>query len=203
MRSAVRNRFGIQSRTGALLGVAAALTLIAGCGSSESSTKAGKPVTPSAYVGQVCTSVASWYGEIKSRSATLESALGSNANTTKDKQALESYIAVALSSTEATTNALRSAGIPQVKNGQKIASTLVSAFERALSTLQAARGKVPTLQTKNATQLLGEVRKIGASVGDLPLTLSSGLSGLSSPELNKAAEQSQVCRSVGTRVGGS
>jgi hypothetical protein len=197
MRPAVRNRFGIQSRTGALLGIAAALTLIAGCGSSA---KKEGTVSASAYVGQVCTSVATWLHGIQTRSSNLEAMLGKRANPAEGKLALEQFVAGSLADTETAARTMRAAGIPQVANGQKIATALVGAFERAAGTLKRLKARAAALSTRSASAFAGEAKQIGSSVQALPLTLGSGVSSLNSSELDKAAGESQTCKSVGARA---
>lgn len=190
-------RVDTRSRTGTLLGVIASVILIAGCGSSE--TKSGT-VSASAYAGQVCTSVASWLHNIQSRAGALEGELGKQTAPATSKRALEGFIAVALADTESAASALRGAGIPQVANGQKIATTLVAAFERAHATLAQLKSKTAALSTKSASVFASEAKQIASSVQALPLTLGSGVAGLNSPELNKAAAESATCKSVGARA---
>jgi hypothetical protein len=196
MRPTVKKRFDIRTRAGALIGVAASVILIAGCGSS--STKTGT-VTAGAYVGQVCTSVASWLHNIQSQAGNLETRLGARPSPTTGKRALEEFISGALTDTESATSAMRGAGVPQVANGQKIATTLVAAFEHAQGTLKQLKSKTAALSTKNASVFSSEAKQIASSVQALPLTLGSGVAGLNSGELSKAASESSTCKSVGAR----
>jgi|GEM_PF-2909805 len=184
----------VRSFGGAAL--AAIAIVVAGCGSS--SHKSGT-VSPTSYVGAVCTTIASWYSEIASRAHQLETAIGPRRTPSEAKRQLESYLSLVRASTETATSALRAAGIPKVSNGQRIATGVVNSFERATAELQTVQSRLAATKPTNATALRNEAHQLGATINDLPLTVSSGFASVNTPELDKAAGESAACKRVGAR----
>jgi hypothetical protein len=178
---------------------ALALGSLAGCGGSSTGTSAGK-VSATSYVGQVCTSVASWYRGLQEHVRTLNGQLGPHTSPAQGKRALESFLDTTVGDTEAATSALKGAGVPAVANGGKISSALVSAFERAGGTLKGLRPRVSALPASNGAAVSAESKHVTEAVQAIPLELGTGVSGsLTSPELDKAASESPACKSVGAR----
>jgi hypothetical protein len=173
------------------------LGALEGCGGGGSSN--GGTVSASSYAGQVCTSLAGWLRDIQRRANKLEGEVGTHASPAQGKAVLERFMSVAVADTENATNALRGAGVPDVKNGRKISTALVEAFERAEHTLKGMQASVASLPSNSASALQAEAKHITNGVQTLPVELTSGLSGLSSKELDKAAAESPACRSVNAK----
>lgn len=183
---------------------AMSVVLLTGCGSSSSnsSTPAGT-VSASNYIGQVCTSVVTWYKSISAHTNALESQLGPTVAPATSKTALTNFLSVSVSDTESVVSALHGAGIPAVKNGTKIATDLESAFEAADTTLKGLQPQVAAIATANTAgnRKLAEAtsKRVTAATHALPLTLSA-LGGVSSPELDKATGESPACKAVGAHA---
>jgi hypothetical protein len=172
-----------------------ALALIVGCGGSK---KRGT-VSASVYVGQVCYSVATWLQSLHSRGETLNTQLSSTAPP-QGKRDLENFVGLSVTDTGTVVDALRGVGAPDVSNGQKIAGDLVTSFESAKGSLARTQTEAALVATSNAKAFEAAAKQIGKSVRDVPITLASGLAAVSSPELDKAASESPVCKSVGAHV---
>lgn len=192
MLAAVRSR----NRIAWLALATVALLAATGCGGSG--TKTGT-VSANTYAGQVCTSLAGWLRDIQTRASGLESELGTHPSPSNGKSVLERFMGVAVADTENATSSLRGAGVPNVKNGKKISTALVEAFERAQRTLKGMQSKLSSMSATSAAALRAEARRISDGVQALPLDLTTGLANLSSSELDKAASESAACRSVGAR----
>ncbi|MHB8492548.1 MAG: hypothetical protein ACYDA6_10115, partial [Solirubrobacteraceae bacterium] len=97
--------------------------LVAGCGSTSSNTGT---VSATSYVGQVCTSVATWVQAIQTRAAELERQSAARQAAASTKKELEAFVSNSIADTETAVNALRSAGVPNVSNGPKLSTALIS-----------------------------------------------------------------------------
>ncbi len=174
--------------------------MLAGCGGSGSKPEGGS-VSAAAYVGQVCTSLASWYNGIQKRAAKIEGEIGPHTTPDQGKTILESFVSTSVADTEGVVNALRSAGTPDVANGQKVAAGLVSAFKGAQGTFEGLQSRVGHLSSfSNHAALEEEAKHIRNSVQTAPLTLATGVASVSSPELDKAAAESRTCKGVGAKA---
>jgi hypothetical protein len=169
---------------------------VAGCGSSKKKTGT---VSPTSYAGAVCTTIASWYADIESRSHELESSIGPKTSPSEAKRQIENYLELALANTETAASSLRAAGVPQVSNGQRIATGVVAAFERASAVLRSAQSRFAAAKPSNPTALRNEAKQLGSTIDGLPVTVSTGFAGVNSPELDKAASESSACKRVGAR----
>jgi hypothetical protein len=172
---------------------------LAGCGSSSSSSSAGT-VPASNYIGQLCTSAASWFRGIEAHTSSLEGELGGHATPAESKRAVESLVSSAVSDTESVVTALRTAGVPDVHEGKKISGLVLSSFEGITTHLAGLQSQVAGLPTNNPPAFHSEALKIRESVREAPLRLGVGIAGVNSPELQKAAAESNVCKSVGARA---
>jgi hypothetical protein len=193
-------QFGVHRRLSAPLSASAlAVALLTGCGSSPSGNSPAGTVSATRYVAAVCTSVASWYRGLQTRTGTLSHEVTPRTPPAAGKKALESFLALSVADTETAAGALRAAGVPNVSNGTKIARTLVGAFEHANGTLKGLSARVAAMPASNSAAVSAEVKHVSDSVQALPLELGSGFAGLNTAELDKAAAQSPTCKSVGAR----
>jgi hypothetical protein len=170
---------------------------LAGCGGSSSS--AGT-VPASNYIGQLCTSAASWIRGIQAHTSSLEGELGGSATTAEGKRAVESLVISAVSDSESVVSAMRTAGVPDVHEGKKISGLVLSSFEGITTHLAGLQSQVAGLSTANPATFHSEAMKIREQVREAPLRLGVGIAGVNSPELQKAAAESNVCKSVGARA---
>jgi hypothetical protein len=168
---------------------------LAGCGSSSNHSGT---VSASSYIGQLCTSTAGWLKGIEHHNATLENELA-GVSPAQGKHALEMLITNSVSDTENVVTALRVAGVPDVNNGKKISQTVVSSFEGISNRLASLQAQVAAIPTNNTAAYVAATKKIRETVREAPLRLGLGVASVNSPELEKAASESAVCKSVGAR----
>jgi hypothetical protein len=178
-----------------------AVAVLAGCGSSSSTPPAGT-VAASAYVGQFCTSVVSWYRGLSVHSSTLNNELAAAPKPAATKKSLESFLSVSITDTEGVVSSLRGAGVPDVKNGSSVSKTLVSAFESAESALKALQPSVATISSSDSAASEQQAASVGKHVSEavkaIPLSFAA-LGTVKSPELVSAIKTSSACKSVGAQ----
>jgi hypothetical protein len=170
---------------------------LAACGSSNN--KSGT-VSASSYIGQLCTSTASWLRGIEAKSGALEGELGPNVTPVEKKRVLEAFVSTAVSDTESVVTALRTAGVPEVENGKHVSELVVTSFEGVSQHLAALQPQVANLSTNDPAAMEEQAKKIRETVREAPLRLGLGVAAVNSRELEKAASESNVCKSVGARA---
>jgi hypothetical protein len=167
---------------------------LAGCGGASK-------VSPSAYVDHVCTSVTTWLHAVQSSSAEFGRKLGPGSTPAAAKQAVEGVMGSSVADSEHVVRELRAAGIPDVPEGDKIATAVIASFQEATSALRGVQAQVRGLPTGESHAFLAAAKQIGASVRNSLASISSGLASLHSQELQRAAAGSEACRDLGAGSG--
>jgi len=150
-------------------------------------------------MGQLCTSAASWLRSIEGRTSTIENELA-HVSPAEGKHYLESLLSTSVSDTQSVVSSLRTAGVPDVNNGKKISSLVISSFEDITTRLGSLQSQLASINTSNPAAFQATAKSIREHVREAPLRLGIGLAGVNSPELQKAAAESPVCKSVGARA---
>ena len=173
-------------RTAAVVGVAAAVAGLAGCGSGSSG------VSPDAYVRSVCNAVGPFETSVAARSNAL------NPSTIKSpaegKVALKRFLAEVASDTGTALSKLRAAGTPNVSGGGKIESAIVGAFQQLDMAMKAAAQHADSLPTDSPSAFQAAATSLGTTVRNSMNGIGSSLSGLKSAELQKAAASEPACK---------
>jgi hypothetical protein len=191
------------TRTVAHTAVAVALLaglVLAGCGSSSKSAAAGGPAAKTSaatYVGDVCGDVDIWLHAVQSHSADIASELAPGSTPAKAKQALEALVTNSVQDSEAIVVSLGAAGTPDVPEGPQVASALRGAFQRASSALARVQAQVQALPTSDPKTFLEASKHISSDVQNSLSGISAGLNPLHSHALQKAAESSPACKTLG------
>ena len=171
--------------------MACALTalVVAGCGSSGSSK-----VTPAAYVKSICSAIAPFERDVQTRSSALN--FSSIKNASQGKSALHGFLTAIVSDTGDAVAKLKSAGTPNVSNGKAIANGIVGAFTQLKSALSQAAQKSESLPTSSPQAFKSGAQSLGLQVRSSMSNIGASLSGLRSPELEKAAAKEPACKSL-------
>ena len=164
-----------------------ALALCAGCGSSDSSK-----VSASNYVKSVCSAISPLEKDVVTRSSALNNTTAANA--TEAKKTLQGFLtAVEQDSTQALSK-IQSAGTPDISNGKVVAGTIVKAFTELRDAMKLALNKSHSLPTGSPAAFKTAAQALGASVRGSLNNIDS--SGLSNPDLEKAAASQTACKSL-------
>jgi hypothetical protein len=173
-----------------LLTATMASAVLAGCGSSSSSSS----VSPATYVKAICNAVGPFERDVQKRSSALN--LASISSPAQGKTALQGFLNAVVSDTDAAIAKLKAAGTPDVNNGQKISAALVGAFTRLRVALHSAASKAGSLPTDSPTAFKTAAQGLGTSVQSSMTTIGSSLQGLSSSDLEKAAAKEPACKAL-------
>jgi hypothetical protein len=178
-----------------ILAMLAITGVLAGCGGSSSGSSG---VAPTAYVKSVCTAVGPFEKDVVSRSSALD--LTTINNATQGKSALQSFLNAVATDTDKALAQLKSAGMPDVKNGKAIAGAIVNAFSQLNRTMTQAVKQAAALPTDSPTAFKAAAQKLGGTVRSSMTNIGTNLqsSTLKSPSLEQAAAKESSCKSLGS-----
>jgi hypothetical protein len=137
-----------------LAAAAAVVVALAGCGGTSR-------IKPAAYVSSICTAITSWRNEVQNSTAQFEHTFPSSSSLAVAKQRLGTFVAALLRAATSGITATKAAGVPAVDGGQRIATTLVGAFEstqRSLGEAASEASLIPTTGNKAFAAAVGQVR---------------------------------------------
>ena len=163
------------------------VSLCAGCGSSGS-TK----ISPASYVKSVCSAISPLERDVVTRSSALNNSTATNA--TQAKKTLQGFLTAVEKDSDHALTQIRAAGSPDISNGKVVAGTIIKAFTQLRDALRAASAKATTLPTDSATSFKTAAQALGAGVRGSLNNIDA--SGLSNPDLEKAAAKEAACRSL-------
>jgi hypothetical protein len=163
--------------------------VIAGCGGGSSG------VSASSYASSVCKAVGAWAKDIQARSGALDVATLSSA--AQGKAAIQGFMTAAVSDTGTVVTKLKAAGTPNVTNGSKIATALIASFSQIDTALGVAETQANNLPTTSPTAFKTAAQALATTVRNSLAGIGSGLAGLKSPDLAKAAKASPACTNLG------
>jgi hypothetical protein len=143
----------------------------------------------------VCTAISGYLGNIKSRENQIQASSPPSAPA-QGKQLLQGFTSGMLSDTDRALSQLKSAGVPNVSNGSQISSAIVRVFTQVRTALVQAQSQANQLPISNATAFKSAVSQYVSTFQQSLSNLASGLSGLRSPDLIKAAGQTQACQAL-------
>ena len=129
----------------ALTGIAVTLALAA-CGGSSSSSG----VTAAAYVKSVCVTLATWKSDVTGAASKLQTASSAAKSLVQGKAEYVVFVTSLVAATQKAASGLKSAGIPNVKDGKQGATTLSQAFAQASTSLAGTIAKAKAIPTTSA-----------------------------------------------------
>jgi len=164
-----------------------AVALCAGCGSS------GSPkISPASYVKSVCSAISPLERDVVTRSSALNNSTAANA--TQAKKILQDFLAAVEKDSDQAVSQIRAAGTPEISNGHAVAGTIVKAFTELRDAMRAASAKATSLPTDSAASFKTAAQALGAGVRASLGNIDA--SGLSNPDLEKAAAKEAACKNL-------
>ena len=164
--------------------------VIAGCGSSSSSSS----VSPAAYVKSICSAIAPFEKDIRTRSSALN--LSTIKNPQQGRTALHGFLAAVSTDADHAVSQLKAAGVPKVSNGKAISDGIVNAFATLKGALSQAADRANTLPTNSAKSFKTAAEALGNSVRGSMSGISSSLGTLKSQDLETAAAKEPACKAL-------
>jgi mevalonate kinase len=167
-----------------------AVAACAGCGSSGSSK-----VSASKYVSAVCSAISPLEKALVTRSSALNNKTAASA--TEAKKTLQGFLTAVEQDSSRALNKIQSAGTPDISGGKAVAATVVRAFTELRDAMRVALTKSNSLPTDSPTSFKTAAQSLGASVRASLNNIDQ--SGLTNPDLEKAAANEAACRSLSNR----
>ena len=169
------------------LALVAAVALCAGCGSSGSAK-----IPPASYVKSVCSAISPLERDVVMRSSALNNTTAANA--TQAKKTLRGFLTAVEKDSDHALSRIRAAGTPDISNGKVVAGTIVKAFTELRDAMRAASAKATSLPTNSASSFKTAAQALGAGVRGSLNKIDA--SGLSNPDLEKAAAREAACKNL-------
>jgi hypothetical protein len=167
--------------------IAVVATFAAGCGSSSPSR-----VSAGTYISSVCSAITPLEQDVVNRSSALKISPATSA--AQAKKTLQTFLTAVAADSDHALARIQAAGTPDIDNGKTVAATIVKAFTEVKDTLHTAETKANSLPTSSPTAFKAGAQGLGTSVG---ASLSNiDRSGLSNPDLEKAAAGQSACKSL-------
>jgi hypothetical protein len=168
-----------------------ALFVAVGCGGSGSSGSSSK-VSPDKYVSAVCSAISPLERDVVTRSSALNNTTATNA--AQAKKTLQGFLTAVQQDSEHALTQIKAAGTPDISNGKTVSGTIVAAFTQLRDAMKVASGKATSLPTDSAAKFKTAAEALGTSVKGSLNNIDA--SGLSNPELEKAAAKQAACKSL-------
>jgi predicted lipid-binding transport protein (Tim44 family) len=163
--------------------------LLGACGGGGGGT-----VSAPQFVKVACTDLGNWIKAIQKRSQNVQQAAPQTPD--EGKKVISAFFDGVIADTDKLIDQLKAAGTPDVKNGDKISSTVISALEHARDALASSKAKVENLPTDNPQAFAKAAQQMGQSVQSAFQKAGQLGSSLTSPELEAAAKKEPACQSL-------
>ncbi len=171
--------------------VLATVLSLAACGGSSSSSG----VSAGSYVKSICQAIGPFEKDVQSRSSALD--LSSITSAAAGKKALQEFLSAIVADTNKAVQQLKSAGSPNVTNGDKISGAIVSAFTQVKTALSQAETQAGNLPTTSPAAFKTAATTIGTGIRTSMSNIGNSLSNLKSADLENAAKKEAACTSLG------
>jgi outer membrane murein-binding lipoprotein Lpp len=162
------------------------LATCAGCGSSNSSK-----VSTATYVKTVCSAISPLEHDIVTRTQALSN---SKQNATQAKQALQGFLAAVAQDADRAVSKISSAGTPDITGGEAVAADIVKTFTQLRDAMHAASAKAKSLPTDSPSAYRTAAQALNAGLRQSLNNIDA--SGLSNPDIEKAAAKEPACKSL-------
>lgn len=172
--------------------VAGCVIAAAGCGGGGTKT-----VGADAYAGSVCKALGTWQQHLGEASAILAQKTNTATSLRRVRAQFVAFFGGAIVETDKMLAAVADAGVPDVNDGDKVATGMVQALRRFRPILVAARAKARRLPVGNEERFTTKAQTLGATfraeAADLGAIWETLGKRYSAPELARAANADAAC----------
>jgi hypothetical protein len=149
-------------------------------------------VSAASYVSAVCSAISPLERDVVTRSSALNSTTATNA--VQAKRTLQGFLTAVEKDSDHALSQIQSAGTPDIANGKAVSATVVKAFTELRDAMKTASTKANSLPTDSVASFKTGAQALNASVRGSLNNIDA--SGLSNPELEKAAAKQAACKSL-------
>ncbi len=144
------------------------------------------------YVRSVCSAISPLERSVVTRSSALNNSPASNA--TEAKRTLQGFLNAIANDSAHAVSRIRAAGTPDIPDGKTVAGAIVKTFTELRDAMRLAVTKAQSLPTDSASSFNSAAHALTTSVRGSLNNIDA--SGLSNPDLEKAAAAEPACKSL-------
>ena len=176
--------------------VLAAGLFLGACGGDE-----GGDGGAQAYASSVCQAFSTWVNDIQTRNNTLTNALSPQSTPSEQKEQLQVFLDSVIQDTDKLIGSVDAAGVPEVEGGERAATQIKSAAERAKSSFENDRQQVGELPTDDQAAFDAAAGQIGTQIRTSLGALGAELRNRAqSQEIRDACQESPRCAELRGRT---
>jgi hypothetical protein len=143
-------------------------------------------------VSAVCSAITPLEKDVVTRSSALNSTTATNA--AQAKRTLQGFLNAVETDSDHALTKIQSAGTPDIANGKAVSATVVKAFTELRDAMKTASSKANSLPTDSVASFKTAAQALNTSVRGSLNNIDA--SGLSNPDLEKAAANEPACKSL-------
>lgn len=167
-----------------------------GGGGNEAGGTAAETVSAATWMGDLCTALGTWQTELTDNAPDLSSV--TDVQATKDS--IVSFLGSAVAATRTLVDDIQAAGVPDVENGEAIATEMRSAIATVSDEFSAARDKLEGLSTDDPAAFAADLSEIGTTLTEAGTAAGTTFDQLAekypAADLDAAANEAQACQDV-------
>lgn len=171
----------------------AALALITALGACSESEPPSDKVAPKTWAKSVCGALKPWSSEIQKMQGQAQQKITAKSDAAQTKTELLTLFGGMEKSTTTVLTEVAKAGVPDVKDGDKIADQFVQVLTGARDSFATGRDAVDRLATADQTAFYNGVVAAGNAMSAEYGKTASAFGEIQSPELDKALDEVPEC----------
>lgn len=165
-------------------------------GGDAAESTAAETVSATTWMDGLCTALGTWQTELTDNAPDLSSA--TDVQATKDS--LVSFLGTAVTATRTLVDDIQAAGVPEVENGEAIATEMRSAIAAVGDKFSAAKDTLEGLSTDDPAAFAADLSEIGTTLSEAGTAAGTTFDQLAekypAADLDTAANEAQACQNV-------
>jgi hypothetical protein len=159
-------------------------------------SEASEAVPASQWLGDFCTALGTWQGELTE--GVPDTASVTDVETAKES--LVSYLENAAAATQTLVDDIQAAGVPEVENGEAIATEMRNEIAAVGESFSAAKADVEGLSTDDPAAFATSLSELGTTLTEAGTAAGTAFDELAekypAAELDAAATEVEACQNV-------
>jgi hypothetical protein len=161
---------------------------------------AAQQVPASQYVDGVCTALFSWQGDLQQHNNDFQSGLSSDSTASDVKDQMVMFLDHMVASTKSMVSDVRDAGVPHIKQGSGIATSLRNATSKIETGFEDALARAQAVPIDDLTRFESQAKSISTALNKTAQSaknvLSSAKKKYDMTALEAAAKKTSTCKGV-------
>ena len=167
--------------------LASAALLVSACGEDES-------VSVDDYANDLCTALIAWTDAVRTSQTELQESSQPGQSPEDDRDALQRFVAQAVTASDQFVEDVEAAGTPETENGGEAADAFRAAAEATRSELAGARDDVADLPIESPEEYRAAVDALVAELSGTLDGIDDQLQDVEAPDLERALDEATACQ---------